>query len=233
MADIGALHALIFDVDGTLAETEELHREAFNRAFADEGLPYRWDQARYRSLLLVTGGRQRLEHFFTESTGLSGAQIAELAPRLHRAKNGHYAEVMADFPIELRPGVADLLRQARAAQLKLAIATTTSRVNLEGLARRFPGELDLDGFTVVVCGEDVTVLKPDPEVYRTALDRLGLPAEQCLAFEDTRNGVDSAIGAGLRVAVTPSLYSAGQDFSAATMVLEDLRHFRLSPAVRS
>jgi HAD superfamily hydrolase (TIGR01509 family) len=159
-------------------------------------------------------------------------QIAELAPRLHRAKNGHYAEVMVDFPIELRPGVADLLRRARAAPLKLAIATTTSRVNLEGLARRFPGDIDLDGFDVVVCGEDVTALKPDPEVYRTALDRLGLPAEQCLAFEDTRNGVDSAIGAGLRVVVTPSLYSEGQDFSAATTVLEDLRHFRLSPAVR-
>ena len=221
------LAALIFDVDGTLAETEELHREAFNRAFAGEGLPYRWDQTLYRSLLLVTGGRQRLEHFFAESTDLTGAQIAELAPRLHRAKNGHYAEVMADSPIELRPGVADLLRQARATPLKLAIATTTSRVNLEGLARRFPGELDLDGFDVVVCGEDVTALKPDPEVYRTALQRLALPPGRCLAFEDTRNGVESAVGAGLRVVVTPSLYSTGQDFSAATAVLDDLSHFHL------
>ena len=222
------LAALIFDVDGTLAETEELHREAFNRAFAGEGLPYRWDQARYRSLLLVTGGRQRLEHFFAESTDLTEPQIAELAPRLHRAKNGHYAEVMADSPIELRPGVADLLRQARATPLKLAIATTTSRVNLEGLARRFPGELDLDGFDVVVCGEDVTALKPDPEVYRTALQRLALPPGRCLAFEDTRNGVESAVGAGLRVVVTPSLYSTGQDFSAAaTAVLDDLSHFHL------
>ena len=221
------LAALIFDVDGTLAETEELHREAFNRAFAGEGLPYRWDQARYRSLLLVTGGRQRLEHFFAESTDLTEPQIAGLAPRLHRAKNGHYAEVMADSPIELRPGVADLLRQARATPLKLAIATTTSRVNLEGLARRFPGELDLDGFDVVVCGEDVTALKPDPEVYRTALQRLALPPERCLAFEDTRNGVESAVGAGLRVVVTPSLYSTGQDFSAATAVLDDLSHFHL------
>jgi len=140
--------------------------------------------------------------------------------------------VMADFPIELRTGVADLLRQARAARLKLAIATTTSRVNLEGLSRRFPGELDLDGFDVVVCGEDVTALKPDPEVYRTALQRLGLSAERCLAFEDTRNGVESAIGAGLRVVVTPSLYSTGQDFSTATAVLEDLTQFELSPAVR-
>ena len=221
------LAALIFDVDGTLAETEELHREAFNRAFAGEGLPYRWDQARYRSLLLVTGGRQRLEHFFAESTDLTEPQIAELAPRLHRAKNGHYAEVMADSPIELRPGVADLLRQARATPLKLAIATTTSRVNLEGLARRFPGELDLDGFDVVVCGEDVTALKPDPEVYRTALQRLALPPGRCLAFEDTRNGVESAVGAGLRVVVTPSLYSTGQDFSAATAVLDDLTQFEL------
>ena len=221
------LAALIFDVDGTLAETEELHREAFNRAFTGEGLPYRWDQARYRSLLLVTGGRQRLEHFFAESTDLTEPQIAGLAPRLHLAKNGHYAEVMADFPIELRPGVADLLRQARATPLKLAIATTTSRVNLEGLARRFPGELDLDGFDVVVCGEDVTALKPDPEVYRTALQRLALPPGRCLAFEDTRNGVESAVGAGLRVVVTPSLYSTGQDFSAATAVLDDLSHFHL------
>ena len=221
------LAALIFDVDGTLAETEELHREAFNRAFAGEGLPYRWDQARYRSLLLVTGGRQRLEHFFAESTDLTEPQIAGLAPRLHLAKNGHYAEVMADFPIELRPGVAGLLRQARATPLKLAIATTTSRVNLEGLARRFPGELDLDGFDVVVCGEDVTALKPDPEVYRTALQRLALPPGRCLAFEDTRNGVESAVGAGLRVVVTPSLYSTGQDFSAATAVLDDLSHFHL------
>ena len=221
------LAALIFDVDGTLAETEELHREAFNRAFAGEGLPYRWDQARYRSLLLVTGGRQRLEHFFAESTDLTEPQIAGLAPRLHLAKNGHYAEVMADSPIDLRPGVADLLRQARATPLKLAIATTTSRVNLEGLARRFPGELDLDGFDVVVCGEDVTALKPDPEVYRTALQRLALPPGRCLAFEDTRNGVESAVGAGLRVVVTPSLYSTGQDFSAATAVLDDLTQFEL------
>jgi HAD superfamily hydrolase (TIGR01509 family) len=221
------LAALIFDVDGTLAETEELHREAFNRAFAGEGLPYRWDQTLYRSLLLVTGGRQRLEHFFAESTDLTEPQIAGLAPRLHLAKNGHYAEVMADSPIELRPGVADLLRQARATPLKLAIATTTSRVNLEGLARRFPGELDLDGFDVVVCGEDVTALKPDPEVYRTALQRLALPAGRCLAFEDTRNGVESAVGAGLSVVATPSLYSTGQDFSAAAMVLDDLSHFHL------
>jgi len=227
VADEGIPDALIFDVDGTLAETEELHREAFNRAFAAEGLPYRWDRTRYGELLLVTGGRQRIAHFFAQSTDLTADQIAELAPRLHQAKNRHYAEVMADFPIELRPGVADLLRQARTARLRLGIATTTSRINLEGLARRFPGDLDLDAFDAVVCGEDVTALKPDPEVYRIALQRLGLPAGRCLAFEDTRNGVESAVGAGIQVVVTPSLYSTGQDFSTATAVVDDLTRFEL------
>jgi HAD superfamily hydrolase (TIGR01509 family) len=222
--------ALIFDVDGTLAETEELHREAFNRAFAGEGLPYRWDQELYRSLLLVTGGQRRITHFFAQSTDLTEAQIAELTPRLHHAKNRHYGEAMADSPIELRPGVADLLREARAAGRNLAIATTTSRVNLEGLARRFPGDLDLDRFGAIVCGEDVAALKPDPEVYRAALERLGLPAGHCIAFEDTQNGVASAIGAGLRVVAIPSLYSTGQDFSAATVVLEDLTGLRLADA---
>ena len=227
MADVGVPVALIFDVDGTLAETEELHREAFNRAFAGAGLPYHWDQPIYGDLLLITGGRRRIEHFFTHTTDLTAAQIAELGPRLHRAKNAHFAEAMSNSPIDLRPGVADLLREARRSDVRLAIATTTSRVNLDALARRFPGELYLDSFEVVVCGGDVTALKPDPEVYRTALDRLGLPAAQCLAFEDTHNGVAAATGAGIPVVVTPSTYSAGQDFSAAAMVLDDLRQFRL------
>jgi HAD superfamily hydrolase (TIGR01509 family) len=223
------LAALIFDVDGTLAETEELHREAFNRAFAGAGLPYRWDQEIYGDLLLVTGGRRRIEHFLTRSTDLTDAQIAQVGAGLHRAKNTHFAEVMADSPIDLRPGVADLLHEARRTDMRLAIATTTSRVNLEALARRFPGELALDSFDAVVCGEDVGALKPDPEVYRTALERLGLPAAQCLAFEDTHNGVAAAIGAGIPVVVTPSMYSAGQDFSSATMVLDDLTQFSLPP----
>jgi len=227
VAEVGVPDALIFDVDGTLAETEELHREAFNRAFAGAGLPYRWDRARYGELLLITGGRRRIEHYFGQSTDLTEAQVADLAPRLHRAKNQHFAETMSDSPVELRPGVADLLSEARRTRVRLAIATTTSRVNLDALARRFPGELDLDTFDAVVCGEEVTALKPDPEVYRTALDRLGLSAGRCLAFEDTHNGVKSATGAGLAVVVTPSMYSAGQDFSAAAMVLDDLSHFHL------
>lgn len=224
------LAALIFDVDGTLAETEDTHREAFNRAFAEEGLPFHWDQTLYSSLLLVTGGRRRIEHFCANYTDLSDAQIADVAPRLHQAKNRHYAEAMSDSPIELRPGVADLLHDARVAGLRLAIATTTSRVNLEGLGRRFPGELDLASFEVMVCGEDVAALKPDPEVYRQALDRLGLPAGRCLAFEDTRNGVQSAVGAGLKVIATPSRYALDQDFSAASVVIGDLTEFRLPPA---
>lgn len=219
--------ALIFDVDGTLAETEEVHREAFNRAFADEGLPFRWDQHIYRSLLLVTGGQRRIRHFLSQSTALADDRVAELTPRLHRAKNRHYAEAMADMAIELRPGVADLLGRARSEQRKLAIATTTSRVNLEALARRFPDELDLEHFDAVVCGEDVAALKPDPEVYRSTLDRLGLHANRCVAFEDTQNGVESALGAGIPVVAIPSFYSAGQDFSAATVVLEDLTGYRL------
>lgn len=218
--------ALIFDVDGTLAETEEVHREAFNRAFADEGLPFRWDQETYRSLLLVTGGQRRITQFLSRSTDFADARVAKLTPRLHRAKNRHYGEAMADMVIELRPGVADLLRRARTARRKLAIATTTSRMNLEALARRFPGVLDLDHFDAVVCGEDVAALKPDPEVYLTVLDRLGLQADRCVAFEDSRNGVESARGAGISVVATPSFYSVDQDFSAATVVLEDLTGYR-------
>ena len=211
------IEALIFDVDGTLAETEELHRLAFNRAFAAAGLDYVWDRARYRELLSVTGGKRRIMTFFAEL----GLPLDEtLAGTLHLSKNRFYAEAVKDG-IELRPGVADLLQRARASGLRLAIATTTGRSNLAALLRA----VELAPFEVIIAGEDVQALKPDPEAYTLALRQLALPPGAALAFEDSSNGLRSATAAGLRTIVTPGIYTIGQNFSAATQVLPDLAGF--------
>jgi HAD superfamily hydrolase (TIGR01509 family) len=205
-----SLTALIFDVDGTLAETEEAHRDSFNLAFAEAGLDWHWDRPLYRELLKVSGGRERIMAFAPD-TG------AERLAALHRAKTAHYTRLIQEGDVSLRPGIEPLIAQARAEGLRLAIASTTSRANIDALL----GER-VAWFEVIASGEDAAVKKPDPAIYRLVLDRLGLPPESCLAIEDSANGLRAALGAGLRVVVTQSVYSSDDDFTGALAVYPDL-----------
>lgn len=211
------LRALIFDVDGTLAETEELHRRAFNETFAAQGLGWHWSRDTYRRLLKTTGGKERIAAFLAE-IGAEGGDIAAL----HRAKTRRYTDLMAQGGLRLRPGVADLIARARADGLRLAIATTTSRPNVEALARACFGQPAETVFPVIAAGDEVAAKKPAPDVFQLALARLRLPPAACLAFEDSRNGLLSARAAGLRVVVTPSAYTGDEDFTGAWRVLPDL-----------
>lgn len=216
--------ALIFDVDGTLAETEELHRRAFNECFAEAGLDWHWRREDYRILLRTTGGKERIAAFMA-GRGLDPAQID--IPALHRAKTARYTALMATGAMDLRPGVAALIDRARGLGLRLAVATTTSRPNVEALALACWSQPAESVFDVLACGDEVAAKKPDPEIYRLALARLGLPPGACLAFEDSRNGLRSALGAGLDCIVTPSAYTEGEDFTGACAVLTDLTQFTL------
>ncbi len=219
------LAALIFDVDGTLAETEEVHRRAFNEAFAEAGLPWHWSVEDYRILLRTTGGKERIAAF------QSGLPAPPLDPggiaRLHRAKTARYAAIVAAGGLALRPGVAELLERAKARGLRLAIATTTSEANVEALAQAVWGRPAAALFDAIAAGDMVARKKPAPDVWHLALDRLGLPAAACLAFEDSRNGLVSARAAGLRVVVTPSRYTEGEDFAGADWIGPDLSAFPL------
>lgn len=216
------VRALIWDVDGTLAETEELHRAAFNAAFAEAGLAWHWSQDDYRRLLKTTGGKERIAVFMAE-IGASGVDI----PALHKAKTALYTSMMAQGGLALRPGVADLMAQARAAGIRLAIATTTSRPNVDALCAACFGQPSDQVFEVIASGDEVPAKKPAPDIYLLALQRLGLPANACLALEDSRNGLRSALAAGLRTIVTPSVYTMGEDFTGADAVLDDLTQFTL------
>lgn len=218
------LRALIFDVDGTLAETEEAHRQAFNRSFADHGLPWEWDRALYRLLLKVTGGRERIRHFLSlhHPGRLDDGGIEALIGTLHTVKTGHYTRMVKDGGVALRPGIRRLMDEARAAGVRLAIATTTSRVNIEELLKATLGEASLSWFDAWGCGEDVTHKKPHPEVYEVVLHRLGLPGSACLALEDSANGMRAARGAGVPVAVTPSSYTDDETFAGPLAVFHDL-----------
>jgi len=213
--------ALLWDVDGTLAETErDGHRVAFNRAFAEAGLPWHWDVARYGRLLRVTGGRERLLAAMADEPGAPTLPTAceALARELHRRKNHFYAQRVASGAIGLRPGVAALIDEACARGVRQAIVTTTSRANVDALLRCELGPAWGLRFDAVVCGEDVAAKKPDPQAHRLALAALRLPAGCALAIEDSGAGAAAARACGVPVVVTRSAYFADDRVEAALAI---------------
>lgn len=219
------LEALLFDVDGTLADTErDGHRVAFNRAFAEAGLDWEWSEALYGELLAVTGGKERIRHFldryhtaFERPEDLDG-----FIARLHRSKTEHYTGLLAKGGIPLRPGVRRLLEQARAEGLRLAIVTTTTPENVEALLEHALDPRSVNWFDVIAAGDVVPAKKPAPDIYHYALERLRVSAEVCMAFEDSENGIRAALGAGLGTLVTINDYTRDHDFEGALLVLDQL-----------
>ncbi len=213
---------IIFDVDGTLAETEEVHRQAFNETFARFGLRWYWDQPLYRRLLDVTGGKERIRAYIASDDPPDGARALDLVAELHAAKNARYAELVAGGAARLRPGIARLIEEARSGGVRLAIATTTSLPNVEALLDAALGTGSARLFEVIGAGDMVPAKKPAPDIYRYVLDALHMPTFACVAIEDSRNGLDAARAAGLPTLVTPSLYTRHQTFPGAMAVVPDL-----------
>jgi len=216
-AGSAGLAAVVFDVDGTLVDSErDGHRVAFNRAFEDFALPYRWDEALYGRLLRVTGGQRRIDGFLAEH-GVDDDERARLAPALHRHKTDILKAMVADGMIEPRPGVVRLLDELAGRGCRLAVATTGSRGWVDQLLERVLPQV---GFEVVVTGDEVAGRKPDPEAYLTALERLGTTASDTVAVEDSHEGLVAAKSAGLACVVVTNGYTADHDLASADLVLD-------------
>ena len=220
-----SLKALIFDVDGTLAETEkDGHRIAFNLAFKDANLPWEWDIDLYGQLLKIGGGKERLYHYLQhyQPEYQPHEELNIFIRRLHQNKSNYYRQLLENSSIPLRIGVKRLLQEAYHTGIKLAIASTASVDNVKALL-----ENSLDGemekfFSVIAAGDMVEKKKPAPDIYLLALEQLNLSPEECLAIEDTNQGLTAASTAGLTTVVTVNEYTLNQNFELASLVLNHL-----------
>ncbi|MCK5919145.1 MAG: HAD family hydrolase [Cocleimonas sp.] len=219
------LEALIFDVDGTLADTErDGHRVAFNQAFAEADLDWNWTVELYGELLSVTGGKERIrlyiEKFLQDFD--AGDDVQAFAANLHKRKTHFYLELLKTGAIPLRPGVETLINEARKAGLRLAIATTTTPANVTYLLTATLGEESNDWFEVIAAGDIVPAKKPAPDIYTWAMEQMDLSPDACMAFEDSLNGVKSSLAANLKTLITINGYTKDDDFSGAAIVLDQM-----------
>ncbi len=220
-----SLQALLFDVDGTLADTErDGHRPAFNAAFREFGLDWDWDVPLYGKLLAVTGGKERMKHYVDNFRPdyRKPADFDDLVAELHKAKTRHYTAMLAEGNVPMRPGIRRLLLEAMDAGLRLAVATTTTPENVTALLEHSLGRGSSEWFEVIAAGDIVPAKKPAPDIYVWALEQMGLKPENCLAFEDSENGIRASCGAELKTIITINDYTRDHDFTGAAVVLTDL-----------
>ena len=219
------LTTLLFDVDGTLAETErDGHRVAFNQAFTGAGLDWQWDTTLYGELLAVTGGKERIRYYLeTVNTAFQPeGDLDALIKTLHASKTAHYVALLARNEVGLRPGVVRLMAEAREAGMRLAIVTTTTPANVTALISNTLGAAALDWFECIAAGDIVPAKKPAPDIYQYCLTQMQVIAAECLAFEDSGNGVRSSVDAGIPTLVTQNDYTAKDDFTGAVAVYNHL-----------
>lgn len=215
------LEALIFDVDGTLAETEELHRQSFNLTFQQFKLGWHWDPELYQKLLQTTGGKERMIRYVDEYAPEQKEAFLRQLPQMHKTKTRSYLDLLNKGALSLRPGVERLVCEAQDRGIKLAIATTSNPTNVKALLRSTLGE-DSPNWFAISAGDIVQRKKPSPDVYYEALEALDVGPGHAIAFEDSTNGMRAALKAGITVVATPSLYLVDEELDGAKTIVSNL-----------
>jgi beta-phosphoglucomutase-like phosphatase (HAD superfamily) len=218
------LNAILFDVGGTIAESEEIHRVSFNEAFKEFGLNWYWDEAIYRELVFIGGGKERIKHYITRAWPemLKQKNLTKYIESVHKIKGQIYEEFLNDSQLKARPGIIRLLKELKNEKIRLAIVSDTTEENLINLFKKGLGINPIEWFEILAHGGCTIQKKPSPDIYLWTLERLKLPPESCLAIEDAPRGVDSAIDAGLKVLVTPSIYTLEEKFEKSSLLLSHL-----------
>lgn len=217
------IKAIFFDQDGVIIDTEkDGHRVAFNEMFKEFGYDFQWDVEKYHELLKISGGKERMRHYFREEgifPGLSEEEETALLLKLHKRKTEIFIGLIEAGKLPLRTGVKRLMHEALDKGLIIGVCTTANIRSANAIAKGMLKDID---FEFVLAGDIVSKKKPDPEIYLLALEKTGLKPEECIVIEDSRNGMLAAMKAGLFIVATTNIYTENEDLSEADIVVTSL-----------
>ena len=218
------LSAVLFDVDGTIAETEDLHRISFNEAFKEFNLDWYWDEPIYKELINIGSGEKRIEYYIKRAWPemLDYKNLSKYIDSIHKVKNEIFEDFILESEIEMRPGVMRLINELKEKNIRMAIVSSTSENNLITLFERGLGVDPKSTFDLIAHGDCTKNKRPSPEIYEWILERLRLPSQSCIAIEDSLRGVESAKNSNVNVLVTPSIFTKDENFSDTKLVVSDL-----------
>ena len=218
------LNAVLFDIGTIISNSDEVHRQSFNEAFKEFGLKWYWDEAIYKELVLVGGGKERIKYYIKRASPelLKQKNLVNYIQSIHKIKSQIYEDLLHDFKIEVRPGILRLLKEIKKNNLRLGLVSDTTEENLKNLFKKSLNVIPCDCFDVIAHGGCNLPKKPSPDIYYWALEQLKLPPNSCIAIEDYQRGIDSARGAGLNVIVTPSMYTTTNELRGASLIVSDL-----------
>lgn len=245
-ASASSLEALIFDCDGVILESEHLHRQAYNDAFAHFGVrcppisagPLYWDEVFYDELQnRIGGGKPKMRWYFGEN-GWPSSKIFETPPStdsdkeklvdiIQDWKTERYKEIIKSGTVEPRPGVLHLMDEVKGAGIKLAVCSAATKSSVVMCLENLIGLERFNGLDCFLAGDDVKLKKPDPTIYITASEKLGVESKNCLVVEDSVIGLLAAKGAGMSCIITYTSSTANQDFKDAIATYPDLSNVRL------
>ncbi|MFQ5622850.1 MAG: HAD hydrolase-like protein [Paracoccaceae bacterium] len=217
-----SLSALIFNAEGALAETEDVHRAAYNEAFREFGFSWVWSRSDHIGLRHVEDGAERIRTYARTTHPVFWAAFRDsgVFARIFRRKAALYSGMLADGAVALRPGVSRLIGEAMSEGIALAAVTPGTRADFR---RLLTGQLGGDAagwIGTVISSEDESSRGANP--YAAALEELGVAADAAIAFESSAHGTRRAAEAGLGVVATPGIYTSSERFDDAWLVLSDL-----------
>ena len=218
------LSAVFFDVDGTIAETEELHRKSFNESFKEFNLDWFWDKPIYKELINIGGGKERIQHYMKRAWPemLEYKNLSKYIDSIHKVKNEIYEDYVKEEKLTFRPGVKRLISELKENKIRIALVSSSSKTNIENLLLNGLQFKSIEFFDLIAHGDSTKNKKPSPEIYEWALEKLKLSAQSCIAIEDSPRGIDSAVSAKIKVIATPSELTIDENFEAADLVVSDL-----------
>ena len=221
------LKAVIVDVDGTLVETENYHRIAFNKTFLLNNLNFSWDKLEYKKLLEIAGGKERLIYFFKQKKLDHKFQKKNFISDLYDQKRNIYKSILPKSIKLLRPGVNHLLKRLKSNNIKISIATSSSFISVNSLSKSIWNKPIKDVFDEVITGDDVFKKKPSPEVFNLSLDKLNIQNSDCVVIEDSKIGLKAAKLAKIKTLITPSFFTMDQNFEDADYITPNLEYDNL------